>query len=1067
LNEKPINATKEANSTYYLGTLMSLFPKLDENSPYLGEIGSTFHASENDVVDELLFDYAQHSIDEASIAKRAKGLVEYTRNNKVHTSGVDVFLNEYSLSSQEGAVLMCLAEALLRIPDKATAEKLIRDKIGSAEWQEHLGKSDSNFVNFSTWALMFSGRLVSMARDKSSNPLGIFKKMLGRSSEPVIRAALHKAMGMMGHQFVLAQTIDKALKASKAFKKQGYCYSYDMLGEGARTMEDAERYYDSYVTALKIIGKNAASKTPITAPGLSVKLSALHPRYFFRDRDRVLNELVPKVKELARLAKDMNVGLTIDAEEAQRLGISLEVLEQVAMDEQTMGWHGLGLAVQAYQKRASAVINWLEELAERSNRRFMVRLVKGAYWDSEIKWAQEGGFKDYPVFTRKSSTDLSYLVCAKKLLANKKAFYPQFATHNAQTVAFIMELKDSHEFEFQRLHGMGEALYAQIVDPNQHNIPCRIYAPVGIHKDLLPYLVRRLLENGANTSFVNRISNTETPIEKLVESPLTKTARLEDFPHPKLPLPQDIYGNRINSRGYDLSNVNELQDLYQDITIHSEEIWSASPLITGIENTTKAEQRTSPINHENVIGTIQHATHDDTITAINSAHKHYQEWDALGGDKRAKILEKAGDLIESERTRFITMLMKEGGKTIDDAISEIRETADFCRYYAMLARKHFNKPQELQGPTGESNHLRLGGRGVFGCISPWNFPLAIFIGQVTASLAAGNAVVAKPAGQTPLVAEYAIRLLHQAGIPKEILHFVPGPGSEIGKAITQHPNIAGIAFTGSTETAWHINRGLAAKNAPIIPLIAETGGQNCMIIDSSALAEQTVDDMIMSSFRSAGQRCSALRVAFVQEDVADNLLKMLTGAMEELRIGNPLYLRTDIGPVIDNAAKNTLIDHANAMNHTGKLLYKCRLNDETKHGSFFAPHAFEIDTLSQLKEEVFGPILHIVRYQKNHLDKVCDAINATDYGLTLGVQSRIGSTADYIRDHVHAGNIYVNRNMIGAVVGVQPFGGAGLSGTGPKAGSPHTLFRYASEQTYTVNTTAIGGNTSLIMLAEQ
>lgn len=762
-----------------------------------------------------------------------------------------------------------------------------------------------------------------------------------------------------------------------------------------------------------------------------------------------MTELYEKVHALCLLAREGNVNLTIDAEEADRLSLSLELIDMLSASPDLKSWQGLGLAVQAYQKRAPAVLDFLVELGSRDNRRFMVRLVKGAYWDSEIKWAQERGLRSYPVFTRKSSTDLSYAYCVQKMLEAPLQIYPQFATHNAQTVAWILENVTSHDFEFQRLHGMGEEIYEQIIEQG-HNV--RIYAPVGNHSDLLSYLVRRLLENGANTSFVNRMADDHISIEDMVADPILKTAMLEIYPHPQLRLPSYLYQNRANSRGVNLNDPKELMSLKREMIL---------PVFTPDEG---EEERFNPATGE-VIGRLRHHSAEDVDKMMATAHKHYVEWDRLGGEMRAKLLEAVGDTLESHKAELLTYLTKEAGKTLADAVAEVREAADFCRYYALLARKHFADPLLMEGPTGESNHLSLHGRGVFVCISPWNFPLAIFTGQIAAALASGNAVVAKPAAQTPLIAQYAMSLFHEAGIPEEILHLAIGSGRIVGEQLIKHPQTAGVAFTGSTDTAFHINQALAAKRGPIIPFIAETGGQNCMVADSSALPEQLVTDIIASAFQSAGQRCSALRVLFLQDDIADKTLEMLKGAMQELRIDDPAYLSTDIGPVIDKASHQTLEDHIAFLNQNGTLIYRVEMNHGLS-GSFFAPAAYEIPSLALLEKEVFGPVLHVIRYKASELPKVVEQINATGFGLTFGVHSRINATAEYLRKHIHAGNMYVNRNMIGAVVGVQPFGGEGLSGTGPKAGGPYTLFRYACERTYTVNTTAIGGNTSLVMMGE-
>lgn len=1038
-------------------------------SPYFNEFARLYRIDESDIVEELLRKTTQTPEQHQNTQKRATLFVEAARKAREGKSGIDAFLSEYSLSSQEGAVLMCLAESLLRIPDTDTAEKLIRDKLSTANWDLHRGKSDSTFVNFSTWALMFSGKVLNLTENVKANPWSVLKKLIGKTGEPVIRTALYRGVRIMGKQFVMGETIESAVKRAQPNEKIGYRYSYDMLGESAKTMKDAERYFNSYTMAIEAIQKASNGKGIFEGPGLSVKVSALHPRYEFAQRDRSLKEIFPKLLHLAQNAKAGNIGLTIDAEEADRLELSLELINMVSAHPSLKDWDGLGLAVQAYQKRAGAVLDYLSECGEKHHRRFMVRLVKGAYWDAEIKRAQERGFESYPVFTRKSSTDLSYFHCAQKLLSNNKHFYPQFATHNAQTAAWIIEhAKNNKNFEFQRLHGMGEELYDEIVPAQKLGIPCRVYAPVGGYEELLSYLVRRLLENGANTSFVNRLADETTPIDQIIQDPIERTKKLISYPHPHLPIPHDIYPDRPNSKGFDISDPQVLLDLstqIKNIDYH----WECKPIIGDIAiniDECRKEGRFNPTNTQEKIGIVYNAGTELAEKAIEIANVHYEEWDKVGGQKRGDILQKVADLIEENAPSFIAYCIKEAGKTLNDAIAEIREAADFCRYYGSLAQKHFETPLNLQGVTGETNHLSLHGRGVFLCISPWNFPLAIFTGQIAASLAAGNAVLAKPAQQTPLIAHLAVTLFHQAGVPKEVLHLVPGKGSEIGQFLIEHPKIAGVCFTGSTETAWHINQSLAKKRGTIVPFIAETGGQNVMIIDSSALPEQVVNDIITSSFQSAGQRCSALRVAFIQDDIADKVIDMLKGAMDELDIGDTRHLKTDIGPVIDANAQKTLLEHAEKMTQTAKLIHKATLSPDCVKGHFVAPHAFEISDLSVLEKEVFGPILHIIRFKSDQLPNVVESINKTGYGLTLGIQTRIQTTMDYIRDHAKVGNMYVNRNMIGAVVGVQPFGGEGLSGTGPKAGGPHALFRHATERTYTVNTTAIGGNTSLVTMNE-
>ncbi len=997
------------------------------------------------------------------IAARARTLVTELRRQRINSGGIDAFMHEYELSSQEGVVLLCLAEALLRIPDTGTVDKLIRDKIASADWEKHLGHSESLFVNASTWGLLLTGRVVKLQDDK-----GTFKRLIQRSGEPFIRRALTQAMGILGRQFVMARTVKTALGRAHSQEKQGYRHSFDILGEAARTRQAAERHYRAYEEAITAIGEVAQGRGPIHGPGISVKLSALHPRYELAQGKRVLAELLPRLRALARLARVHDIGLNLDSEEADRIDLSLELLRALFVDPEFKGWEGLGLAVPAYQKRAIYIIDWLADLARQQQRRLLVRLVKGAYWDAEIKRAQERGLDGYPVFTRKVSTDVSYLACARKLLAARDAFYPQFATHNAYSVATILEMAgNNRDFEFQRLHGMGEALYDQIVSTEPPGLPCRIYAPIGDHEDLLPYLVRRLLENGSNTSFVNRSVDERAPIEEIIADPVAKVAQLSQIPHPRIPLPRHLFGaERLNSKGVDLSDLTQLKALAEGIEEASWQDWRAAPLIGGVARGGEGRLILAPADNRRCVGTVVEARAADVEEALMLANRAAPNWDATPADERAACLERAAELLEAELPVGVALCTQEAGKTISDGVAEVREAVDFCRYYASRARADFAAPQILPGPTGERNQIRLHGRGVFACISPWNFPLAIFVGQVSAALAAGNTVLAKPAAQTPLLGAYAVQLLHRAGVPVDVLHFLPGAGNAVGAQLVSDPRVAGVAFTGSTEIAWAINQSLAARRGPIVPLIAETGGQNAMLVDSSALPEQVVMDILSSSFQSAGQRCSALRVLFVQEDIAERLLEMLAGAMAELSIGDPGQLSTDVGPVIDATARDSLQRHAERMEREGRLIYRCALPQDTKHGTFFPPQVFEIDGIARLEQEVFGPILHVIRFKRDELDQVITAINSTGYGLTFGIHSRIDSTIRYLTERVRAGNAYVNRNIIGAMVGVQPFGGEGLSGTGPKAGGPRYLYRYATERTLSTNTAAGGGNASLMSLQE-
>jgi len=1040
-------------------------PKPDE---LRGQISDLYRADETTVVKARLNQAALDADAQARVEARARELVAETRRRSLGHGGLDTFMQEYDLSSEEGIVLMCLAEALLRIPDAETQDRLIHDKIGSAQWERHLGTSDNWFVNASTWALMLTGRILNLEDDPSEALGSALGRLIARSGEPFIRQAILQGMRIMGRQFVMGRTIGEALERAREAERQGYRYSYDMLGEAARTMEDADRYYESYDQAISAIGKAANGRGPIEAPGISVKLSALHPRYEFAQADRVMDEIAPRLRTLAQHAAKRGIGLTVDAEEADRLDISLDVIEAVSGDPSLKGWDGFGLAVQAYQKRAMPLLDWLADLGKRDGRRFMVRLVKGAYWDTEIKRAQERGLEGYPVFTRKEATDVSYVACARRLLADDTAFYPQFATHNALTLATVLELAGNRsDYEFQRLHGMGEELYDQIVDGGDGaaGLPCRVYAPVGSHEDLLPYLVRRLLENGANTSFVNRIVEEDIPVDELIADPVAELHAKPSKPHPHIPLPRDIFGEeRPNSKGIDLSDPEVLRPFAQEMERFCTGDWQAGPMVGGNVRTGGGRAATDPADRRRTVGEVREAGEEEVEAALAKAHKAEGAWDRTPAGDRAAILDRIADLYEANMAELMARVVREGGRTIPDALNEVREAVDFCRYYAARAREHFAEPMRLPGPTGESNELRLHGKGTFVTISPWNFPIAIFTGQTVAALAAGNCVIAKPAEQTPLVGARAIELMHEAGVPGDVLHFLPGDGATVGARLVADPRVAGVAFTGSSETARIINKSLAERTGPIPALIAETGGQNALIVDSSALTEQVVADVLMSSFNSAGQRCSACRVLFVQEDVADRTIEMLAGAMEEMRIGDPGLLSTDVGPVIDDEARQSLENHARDMGARGRLLYEAELPAEARHGTFFPHRAYEIEGIDVLERENFGPILHVVRFKGDKLDAVVDAINGTGYGLTLGIHSRIDTTIRQIAGRAKVGNAYVNRNIVGAVVGVQPFGGEGLSGTGPKAGGPHYLFRFATERALSINTTASGGNAALMTL---
>ncbi|OGT30258.1 MAG: bifunctional proline dehydrogenase/L-glutamate gamma-semialdehyde dehydrogenase [Gammaproteobacteria bacterium RIFCSPHIGHO2_12_FULL_35_23] len=1018
---------------------------------------------ENQCINALLVQAALPEDLLFEVDNTAKQLVTEIREQRVKKSSLDAFLHEYDLSSEEGIVLMCLAEAMLRIPDTETIDDLIRDKITAADWEAKLGKSESFFINASTWALMLTGKIV--AHSDSNKLTMVLKSLLRRSSEPLIRKALGHAMKVLGKQFVMGRTIQEALKRSKE-QDEYYRHSFDMLGEAARTQIDAEFYYQAYCKAITEIAKYAIHSDPFANPGISIKLSALHPRYEYTKREQVVKKVVPLLLNLARQAKAAGINLTVDAEEARVLELSLEIFAEVYHDSSLNDWHGFGLAVQSYQKRAWYVLDFLITLCQIQKRKIPVRLIKGAYWDSEIKYAQVHGLEGYPVFTRKNSTDVSFIACARKILAHPEVFYAQFGSHNAYSAAVILALtKGRTDFEFQCLHGMGRALYDLVTQ--QHQVPCRIYAPVGSHKVLLSYLVRRLLENGANTSFVNRLADTKIPLSEVILNPVARVKNLATKFHPEIPLPREIYGKtRKNSKGINLSNNDEQQKFLLELNEYYKKEWRADSIIAGkIIKTSDKQKVLSPANSQVVVGYYSNLDEQGTLQAIEVAAKAFNKWAETPIEKRAQCLLCVADLLEARISQFVGLMVKEGGKTLVDAISEVREAIDFCRYYACQAKENL-KSVLLQGATGEFNQLSYYGRGPIVCISPWNFPLAIFLGQITAALVTGNVVLAKPAEQTPLVAFYAVSLLHEAGFPVESVQLLLGRGEVVGAQLVKDERIKGIMFTGSTHTAQLINQALAARKGEIIPFIAETGGQNTMIADSSALLEQVVVDVMASAFGSAGQRCSALRVLYIQDDIAEDFIKILKGAMAELEIGNPVKLSTDTGPVIDTEARAMLTQHYARMSQEAKLIYQLKLPANCEQGTYFAPCAFEIKSISQLDKEIFGPFLHVIRFKYAGLDKVLADITATGYGLTQGIHSRIGERIDYIINHLSVGNLYVNRNMIGAVVGVQPFGGQGLSGTGPKAGGPNYLHRLVTERVLTIDTTASGGNATLLTLTE-
>lgn len=1034
-----------------------------DTAPNLNEL---YLADEASLVRELAESADPGDSAREKIQATAAQLVRAVRRHKAAEGGIEAFLQQYDLSSEEGILLMCIAEALLRIPDADTADRLIADKITSAEWKDHLGASDSLFVNASTWGLMLTGRLLSLDELAVTNPAKALGKIASRAGEPVVRTAMRQAMKIMGHQFVMGRTIREALE--RGAKDAAYRYSFDMLGEAALTAADADRYFDAYHDAIGEIG--ASPRDPASdifgIASISVKLSALHPRYSYMQHDRVMSELAPRVLELVRHARETGIALTVDAEEAERLDISLQVFERVYRDNSLRNYEGLGLAVQTYQRRARSVLGFLSDLASDVGRRVPVRLVKGAYWDTEVKRAQEQGLDSFPVFTRKTHTDVSYLACARQALSAERALYPQFATHNAHTLASVLHYAGSRrDFEFQRLHGMGEELYAEIIDPDRFDRPCRVYAPVGSHEDLLPYLVRRLLENGANTSFVNRIVDESVDVTDIVADPIAATRATGYSPHPAITPPADLFGEeRRNSAGVNLPDDGVRAALFADMQHARDTGLTAYPIVNGEAMKGAEVASRNPAAIAQVVGVCRVTDPEHVDTAIDTAVDGQLEWDATPASDRAALLDKAADLFEQNAAELLSLCVAEAGKTVPDAVSELREAVDFLRYYAAQARVHFGIPVELPGPTGERNTLGMRGRGVFVCISPWNFPLAIYTGQVAAALAAGNAVLAKPAEQTPLVAFRATELLLEAGMPPAVLHFLPGDGAAIGGKAVTDPRVAGAAFTGSTETARLINRNLADRDGPIAVLIAETGGQNAMFVDSSALPEQVVLDSVYSAFNSAGQRCSALRLLCLQEDIADRVIEMLVGHMDELRVGDPALLSTDVGPVIDEEARRILEVHVERMRNEASIVHRCNLDDSTAAGTFFAPTLIEIDAPAMLEREVFGPVLHVMRFRGRDLAKTVDAVNATGYGLTMGLHSRIDARARALAERSGAGNLYINRNTIGAVVGVQPFGGRGLSGTGPKAGGPHYLTRFGTEFTVSNNIAAVGGNASLLSL---
>ena len=1014
---------------------MYLPAHINTTDPLRNRIREYYLADEDLVINALLpLAHLGHA-SQARVNDKAVELAGRVRQAALTGGHIQSLLNQYALSTNEGIVLMCLAEALLRVPDNTTTDSLIRDKLLSGNWSAHLGESSSMFVNASSWGLLLSGRVASFNEHEQQESINSLKKAVGRLGEPLIRQAMRQAMEVMGSQFVLGRTIVEATRRAAKEEAKGFRYSYDMLGEAARTMSDADDYYQAYKNAIEHIGKSSSNMGVYKGSGISVKLSAIHPRYEFAQSERVMTELVARLKALALLAKKYDLGFTVDAEEADRLDISLDIIETVFSDTELDGWEGFGIVVQAYQKRALSVLDWVIDLSRRVGRKMMLRLVKGAYWDAEIKVAQVDGLAGYPVYTRKASTDVSYQACAGLLLDNREYVYPQFATHNAYSVAYVLERAGSRccGFEFQRLHGMGDGLYDTIL--KEDNIPVRIYAPVGEHEDLLAYLVRRLLENGANSSFVNSIVDESVSLTSLVEDPVAKVNSWDSKKNPNIPLPVDLYGiSRPNSKGINLTDVSDVEKM-----AHGVNEWIDQNLSRPLECPEGAMLSISPADTRDKVGFIPVTSIEEIPVKLDKASSAYQQWSKTSIKDRSDCLLRLGDKLEEHMNEFIALCIKEAGKTAVDTVAEVREAVDFCRYYANEGRKVCSPHPEW------GDERQLTPRGVVVCISPWNFPLAIFLGQITAALAAGNAVLAKPADTTCLIAAKALELMGECGFPENIVQLVVAPGNQVGDYLIPDPRIAAVMFTGSTDVGRKISQKLAERSGPRIPLIAETGGQNCMIVDSTALPEQVVDDVISSGFQSAGQRCSALRVLFLQEDIADNVISMIIGAMKELTVGDPSYLRTDIGPVIDQKALSALQLHAEFMKENGRLLHQCELLDECKNGTFFAPRLYEIDHIGVLKQEVFGPVVHIVRYQADQIDQALADINSTGFGLTSGVHSRIHSTIDKVVKTIDAGNIYVNRNTIGAVVGAQPFGGHGLSGTGPKAGGPFYVYRLAKQ----------------------
>jgi len=1025
---------------------------------YRDQTSQYYLADEQKVLTEL-FGYLQ-DYSAIEIGRQACSLVTIIRDKAKQQTLVEDFLHEYQLNSEEGIILMEMAEALLRIPDAQTQDLFLQEKLSTADWHKHLQHSDSLLVNFATRALERTAKVEQQFELSGPVNQSTFSRVFSRLGLPLIRTALKQAMQQLAYQFVIAETIELALE--QASKQLNYRYSFDMLGEAALTVSDTKRYFNAYAQAIAVLAKAANSTDIYKNPSISIKLSALYARYEPLRYEQAVEQLSQQLLSLAKQARAANITVTVDAEESERLEMSLAIFTRVLTDSALQGWSGLGLAVQAYQKRALKTLQYLAVLATEQQCKIPVRLVKGAYWDSEIKRAQVNGLKDYPVFTHKSATDVSYLACAQFMLSQGEVFYPQLATHNAHTVAAILEMGKGHSaYEFQRLHGMGEQLYEQLLLQTDGKIPCRIYAPVGNYQELLPYLVRRLLENGANTSFINQLENVDISIESVISDPVVYVRKVEKLATHCV-LAKDLYGTqRINSEGINLADRQLIIRIQQELNTFNTQIWQAAPLVNGKWCTGIMHKVFNPAQLQQCVGNVIDSDKQTIAEAVNIASMAVKQWRLFDVNVRAAYLQKAAELLEQNRMELVALCVREAGKTIQDAVSEIREAVDLCRYYAQQAQEKFTQPISLSGPTGEDNKLYQYGRGIFVCISPWNFPVAIFIGQISAALVSGNTVIAKPAQQSSLIATRCIQLLHQAGIPDDVLHFLPGDGAYVGQHLLNDPRISGVAFTGSLATARVINQQLA-KHPGIIPLIAETGGQNVMLADSSAHSEQVVQDAVQSAFNSAGQRCSALRVLYLPFETAEPLIARIIGVMQQLVVADPQDYGTDIGPVISTAAAKQLAEHVDCMRQQEKVLFQVSLDECLANACFFPPTLIELKSLAELTEENFGPVLHIIRYHSDELEHIIEAINASGYGLTLGIQSRINSTINKISENCKVGNVYINRTMISAVVGVQPFGGMGFSGTGPKAGGPHYLHAFTHEQTVTTNTVAIGGNARLL-----